>query len=263
MAEQTTASLPQRPAKDTLRVAGISARRARWFAWVAATAMFAITLPFLLIATNARLVINSSQLYEWDFNRYDIESRTGLPRSELRSATGQIVDYFNNDEEFLDIRVRVGGEVVSLYREREILHMRDVKTLIQGVYSVQFWTLMYAVLFIAGGLFLRRRSFLPLLKRGVIWSAIGAVAVVAVLGIISLIDFDAVFLQFHLLSFANDLWQLDPYRDYLLIMFPQRFFLDATLAIAALTIAEFGLISVGVWWLSRKFYPRADSAPAA
>ena len=61
----------------------------------------------------------------------------------------------------------------------------------------------------------------------------------------SIIDFTWVFTQFHLLSFANDLWQLDPFRHYLLLLFPERFFLEATLFIALLTVIEFVGLYVG------------------
>ena len=138
--------------------------------------------------------------------------------------------------------------------------MRDVKGLVRGVYSVQLWTLAYVAFFTTLGLLLLGRRFLRLLRRGVVYSAVGTVAVVAVLGIAALIDFDAVFTQFHLLSFANDLWLLDPYRDYLLLMFPQGFFLDATLAIGAFTIAEFAAVAAAVWWLARKLGPRGPAS---
>ena len=42
----------------------------------------------------------------------------------------------------------------------------------------------------------------------------------------SLFNFDRLFLQFHLLSFSNDLWLLDPSRDYLIMLFPQGFWYD-------------------------------------
>ena len=58
-----------------------------------------------------------------------------------------------------------------------------------------------------------------------------------------LINFDFVFTRFHFLSFANDLWMLDPRTDNLIIMFPQRFFFEATLFIALMTAIEFtGLV---------------------
>ena len=255
MAERTVTRMSPEPGEHIVRSAAFRARRARRLVWAAATALFAISLPLLLITGNVRFIINSTQLYEWDFNRYDIESRIGLPRAELRSAARQIVDYFNDDTEFLDVRVKLDGEEVSLFRSREVLHMRDVKGLVRGVYATQLWTLAYVAAFVAAGFLLRRRLFLPLLKRGVVYSGIGTAVVVAGLGLASLISFDAVFTQFHLISFANNLWQLNPYRDYLLIIFPQGFFLDATLAIAAFTIVEFTAIAAGVWWFAKRGLP--------
>ena len=66
------------------------------------------------------------------------------------------------------------------------------------------------------------------------------------------------FLMFHLISFSNDLWQLDPSRHYLIAMFPQNFFFDATVAIAIATIFEALLLtllssySVRLW-LGKRF----------
>ncbi len=243
----------------TVSALSLDARGWRSLAWAAAGALFAVALPLLLISSNVRLIINSSALYEWDFNRYEIESRTGLSREELRSAASQIRTYFNNDEELLDVRVRFAEDPVPLFREREILHMRDVKDLVRGVFSVQLWALLYVLGFVAAGLLARRTSFLPLLRRTVIYSGIGSVVFVVGLGLAALINFDAVFTRFHLISFANNLWMLDPYSDYLLIMFPQGFFLDATLAIAALTIVEFAAIAGAVWWVARGVAPQPGS----
>ena len=218
-----------------------------------ATGVFAVALPVFLICSNVRLVINSPLLYEYDFARYGIESRTGLPKEEFRRATDQIVDYFNGSDEWLDVRVQGEGKDVSLYKEREVLHMRDVKGLVRGVYAAGLWTAGYVVLVAAVGALLARRRFLPVLASGVKWSAIGAVAVIVLVGIASLVAFDPIFTAFHKLSFSNDLWLLDPDTDYLLKMFPEGFFLDATPAIAVFTVAEFAVLAGAIALLRRRF----------
>ena len=45
-----------------------------------------------------------------------------------------IRDYFNSSQELLDVRVSFGGEQSALFNQGGILHMRDVKGLVQGVY---------------------------------------------------------------------------------------------------------------------------------
>ena len=72
-----------------------------------------------------------------------------------------------------------------------------------------------------------------------------------VLGIVIAVDFDGFFLQFHQLSFANDLWLLDPAHDYLIMMFPQGFWFDAALYIAVGALA--GAVITGLTgWLMLK-----------
>ena len=72
-------------------------------------------------------------------------------------------------------------------------------------------------------------------------------------GLGTLVGFDRLFLAFHLISFSNDLWQLDPRRDYLIAMFPQGFFLDATLLIAlAIIVQSTALVAVPTYLMKRR-----------
>lgn len=218
----------------------------------AGAVVFAIILPLLFVSTNVRWVVNSHWLYAWDFHHYPISDHTELSLSQLYSAADQIVHYFNDNTQFLDVRVHLNGTLVSLYDQREILHMRDVKTLIQGVYKVQMWTLVYAGLFLILGFALRGRGFLKTLARAAKWSAIGSIAIVAILGIWMAINFNSLFILFHEISFSNNLWELDPYTSYLLAMFPEGFFLDTALIIAFLAVLEFLSFGGLTWWLSRR-----------
>ena len=57
------------------------------------------------------------------------------------------------------------------------------------------------------------------------------------LGLGTLLGFDQLFWQFHLISFANELGQLDPARDYLIMLFPGGFWYDVTIFCAVATAA--------------------------
>ncbi len=215
---------------------------------LAAAALFVAAVPLFLIATNVRWVINAPLLYSYGFDRHGSVERTGIERDELLSAGRQIRDYFNNDDEFITVSVIVGySRVGSLFRTREVLHMRDVKALVRGVYRVQELTAAYLAAFIAVGLVVRRRDFLPDLARLLVIGGGATLALVVIAGLASLVGFDRLFLAFHLVSFTNDLWQLDPRTDYLIAMFPQGFFFDATMWIAGSTIVEAaGLVAAGL-----------------
>ena len=227
--------------------------------WVAGAILAGIALPLFLITGNVRVITNSSWLYEYDFSRYDIERRTGLPREELRRAADDIVDYFNNDDELLETQVNFGN--VPLYGQREILHMRDVKDLMLFVNNVERATFGFLLIFVIAGLVVKGWQFMPLLRRVMIGAGIGTLITVVSVGIATAINFDAVFTQFHLISFANDLWLLNPNTSYLLRMFPENFFLDATLIIAGMTVIEFTVLFGLVWiFASRTRTPEAEVA---
>ena len=75
------------------------------------------------------------------------------------------------------------------------------------------------------------RSAVPL-GRDMLWSTGLMVGLVVLVGFLSLLDFDALWTRFHQIAFRNDLWQLDPTRDYLIMLFPERFWLAATVRMA-------------------------------
>ena len=215
--------------------------------------IFALLLPLFLILFNVSYVTNSEWLYEYGWWRNDIANRTGLPVEELNSGADQIKEYFGNDAEFLDLRVNYGGSLVSLYKEREILHMVDVKALMQGVFSITRWLGFALLVLLVAGVFTLRRDAAPLLLRSLRWSAIGTGVFLVAFGATAAINFGWLFTQFHFLSFANDLWLLDPYRDFLIIMFPQRFFFEAAMFIGVLTIIGFALLFGGALYARKRF----------
>ncbi len=215
------------------------------WAMLALGAVFVLVFPIFLIAINVGYITDSDWLYSYNWWRNGIPDRTGLPVAELDSAADQIKAYFQNDAERLDVRVNTTSGEVSLFVEREVLHMIDVKHLMRLVAQVAVWTGLILAICAMAGLAIRRRAFFSSMASWLRWCALIWGIIVAALVIASLIDFTWVFTQFHLLSFANDLWQLDPFRHYLLLLFPERFFLEATLFIALFTVVEFAGLYVG------------------
>jgi len=191
----------------------------------------------LLLTTDLRFAANDIRLYEYGFNKYEVSAATGLDNEELLSVADQMISYFNSDEEFLDI---------DLFNQREVTHLKDVKGLIQLAYHLQLASLAYIVVYVVISFALRRGAFWRDLARRLIWGSGATIALLAVIGLWAVIDFDSLFLLFHLVSFSNELWQLSP-GDNLLLTFPQGFFNDAALFVAAAAIGE-AIIIGGVAW---------------
>ena len=228
-----------------------------------AVALFVVAIPIFLISSNVRWVINAPLLYSYGFDRYDISSKTGIERDELIGAGRQFRDYFVNDEEYLDLRVVQNGVRRDLLNSKEILHMRDVKALVRGVYRIQEGTAAYMVAFVILGLIAFGRGFVRPLGRYAAMGGVATIALVVVAGVGSLAGFDRLFTAFHQLGFSNDLWLLDPRTDYLVVLFPQGFFFDATMWIAGSTVVE-ALILVALPLAIRRWHrePSEDTVPA-
>lgn len=231
-------------------------RRGPGILWRVGAVLFVIAVPLLLIAVSVRIVAREISFYEYEFGKYTISARTNLPPAELTKTARAFIEYFDSDDEWLAVTVTDRtGRSFALFNERELLHMRDVK----GLFQLVWWIMIGAGLWIAAYLTARYLRFGPPavadLRRLLVWGGVVTLALVAFLGGLATLDFEAVFIQFHLLSFSNDLWLLDPRRDYLIRLFPGEFFYEATLAIAGLTVAGalalIGLAGFLAPWLER------------
>jgi integral membrane protein (TIGR01906 family) len=204
---------------------------------IGAGVLFVVCIPALLLTTNLRFAANEIRLYEYGFDKYDVSAAMGMEKDELLQVAGEMIDYFNSDDEFLDLDV---------FDERETAHMKDVKGLVRLAYLLQMISLGFVAVYIAVSFVLKRGAFWRGLAGGLIWGGWTTIALLAALGIWAAIDFDSLFLAFHLSSFSNDLWQLSP-GDSLLLMFPEGFFNDATLFVAGATIVEALIIGALGW----------------
>lgn len=237
----------------TLR-AGTGARAASWLP-AAAGAIVTLAVPFLAVTLAVRLVIFTPWLYEYGFSAYNIPAVTGIERSELLRAAEETRRYFAGNYEPLDITVERQGAPFRLYNEREVAHMADVKALVQGVERVQWLSLAVIAAVLAVGLWARGRCWLRPFGTALAWGGVLTVALMAAAGLGAALFFDVLFLQFHLVSFTNDLWVLDPTRDFLIMMYPGGFFRDATLAIGGLALLLAALTGAAGLWLRGRAGP--------
>lgn len=198
-----------------------------------------IVLPISLVTSNITYLTNSDWLYNYNWWRNDITTNTGLSIKQLNNGSEQIKNYFINDQKKLTLIIKDGRSQRSLYSEREISHMIDVKHIMKTVYiNAIFFTFLLILTFISVIFIFRKGSFDILTMSIKISSFIFGLFVIILL-VASLTDFTWLFTQFHLMSFSNDLWILDPRTDYLIMMFPERFFLETTLMIGFLTLIEY------------------------
>lgn len=204
--------------------------------------LFLLALPATLILGAVRFAFSWQPVYTYAVQAYHADQITGIPTGELLQATSIIRHYFTNSQRDLNITVRdSSGRLEPLFSQREIDHMRDVKSLVQRVYLLLDVAGAYVVLYLGISFGLRR----PLwsLAWDVLWASCLTMAILLGFGVASLLGFDQLFTEFHVLSFSNDFWQLDPARDHLVQMFPLGFWFDVTMFVAALALLAAALLA--------------------
>ncbi len=214
----------------------------QWWAlvgWLAPTALL-----LLLVTSNVRFAANSLPLYEYLFERNHVVERTGITEEGLRQVGADFQPYFSTDAEPLTVSAVVNGERRDLFGPDEVAHMGDVKQLFLKVYQVQAIAGLFLAFVAAAVIVLQRGRVLLTFAT---WARRGAVVTgvsILVIGLASLVAFDALFDAFHAVGFPQGNFIFDPRTDYLVRVFPQGFWRDITMVIGILTLVEVGLLFV-------------------
>jgi integral membrane protein (TIGR01906 family) len=200
--------------------------------------IFVLCLPPLLLSASIGLAFNSLWLYRYSLQKDNAGLVTGLSQAELDKAARGLISYFNSGEELINVIVEKDGAPFPVFNERDVAHLKDVKGLVRLNYTILFVTLFYTLLYV--GITLRKRqNRQSLALTTMVGSGITLFLMIA-FGVGIFFDFDQLLLQFHLISFSNDFWQLES-GDYLLLFFPG---FEAALFVALTTAAAAVIIGV-------------------
>ena len=234
------------------------------------TVAWALAIPavlLFLVAGSVTWAVNDPGLYRNGFQRYHTAQRSGISNSDLITIGAELRRYFNTSVEPLTVRAPVYGIEQDVFNQREVAHMYDVKRLVRGTYWVALGSALWILTTIAMVIAADRETWSARAARLALWG--GSVTLIAVflVGLAAVASFEQLFLLFHRLSFANDLWMLDPRTDYLLILFPAGFWFDATMRVSLTSVLgatlflSAGVASLGYrrWQENRRRNP--DTAP--
>lgn len=214
--------------------------------------VFCLCLPLFLLSTALRLEINAQSLYEDGFERFGVSAVTGISSPELKAAAHQLIDYFNGRAATPQVDVLKLGHRLPLYNQKELVHLEDVRSLIQMLYALQWVTLGVLALAAAALIYLDRRQRTGGAAGALLWGGVTTLSLAGIFALWAVFGFNSFFVLFHQLSFTNDLWLLDPSRDYLIMLFPGGFFYRATvLAFCGVVGAAVVFVVLG-WYLRRR-----------
>lgn len=198
-----------------------------------------IVIPFFLMMTSIRILLNPFFLdYEYSTPNFPADEFGFSAQDRLH--WGKIsLNYLVNDKgiEYLgDLKFDDGS---SLYNDRELSHMLDVKNLIQS--ALLGWYIAMGLLVLVW--FWSWRShwsdrFWRAVSRGGVLTVCLIVAIL--LGVA--VNFDALFRGFHAIFFTGDTW-LFYINDTLIRLFPEKLWSDSFLFMGIFSLT--GAILVG------------------
>jgi len=207
---------------------------------------FVLLLPLLIIGTSLRGLVTDRDFMVRGFRDNQVAVTTGLDDAQLQRVADAFVAYFQGPPGQIQMQVTAFGQSRPLFNDREVAHMEDVQALIQFFLRMQMIAVAFVVVRLAVAVVFDR-SVVPV-GRDMLWSTGLMVALVVLVSVLSFLDFDALWTRFHQIAFRNDLWLLDPSRDYLIMLFPEPFWFTATLrmattvALQTLAIAVVGVV---------------------
>ncbi|MFH1638842.1 MAG: TIGR01906 family membrane protein [Chloroflexota bacterium] len=204
--------------------------------------IFILSIPILCISMAIGWEITTPQVYTYGFDKYEVSKATDLSRNELAEIADDFAGYFKSSAEDIDITIMVDGAPAPLFTAEETIHFRDVKGLVHLNRNLMLAALGYILLSVvwlwrkdlgqAGMLFMTGAGF--------------TLALLLVLVLVGIVNFDRLFLLFHTTSFRNDFWSAP---GYMLQLFPMGFWYDMalmTVLVSSMLALAFGGLGFGL-----------------
>ena len=214
--------------------------------------LFNTSLFLAILLSNSLLMINTDSFYKFEFNKNNTALKTGINENDLFLVVDNIQDFFKEkSNEKINMVVYISGIKKNLFNSKEIQHMIDVKNLILNIklFNYLLWFTALILLLIKISLSKEKKliSVLSITRSYFIYS----VAILISTLILIALSFRWIFYFFHIISFDNNLWILDPRTDYLIKIFEEVFFMDAAIFIGILTLFSSIIIFLSVNTISK------------
>ena len=179
---------------------------------------------FSLLCSIAASGVTNPALMEQGFLSFGSTGHLQVSPTLYGECARGICNYLNGKTD--TITWAENGE--DMFSEKEMLHLADVRGIVNFLKIARWAGGGIAILGIAAANFLARyrgqKSLMSEVFRGFAAASAAWLACGVILGIWGLVNFDGLFVTFHLAAFANDLWILNPNTDLMVALMPLPFF---------------------------------------
>src|SRR5271157_1764702 len=210
--------------------------------------LITLAVPFLLIMTAVRLLINPA-LLKFEYNSPNFPADTyGFTTQDRLKWGGLSVEYLLNSSDISFLADLKFSDGTPIYNERELSHMQDVKLLIQQMTTA--WYIVIVLLMILG-LWAWRAHWTSIFWRGISRGGWLTIALIAVIMVFVFTSFDSLFTDFHRIFFTGNSW-IFLYSDTLIRLFPLPFWQDAFTYMGVITVIGALLFGYGGYKLASR-----------
>lgn len=211
--------------------------------WCAGIILGFSVIAALLITSFEIAMYADFDVYRQEYEKYDVLSELDMTMDDVMYVTHEMMDYLRGEGDTLSVVTTVEGQEQDFFNEQDRFHMGEVRELFIGGLNIRFGACVAAVLCILF-LVITRADIKKVVPRSY-WIALGVTgAAVILIGIAAVVDFNAVFVQFHHIFFDNDLWIFDPAEDYMIRMLPEGLFYDMVMRIGAIFVVSLVVLLV-------------------
>jgi len=219
---------------------------------VIARTLLVLSIPIFLLLTNLYIFMSPAFL-RYEYGKVNFPPSPGFTDEQRLMVAEKAVTYLRSDAG-IETLGDLEGEEGPLFKDRELVHMADVKVLTRQTFLAH--GLLGLLIAISLGVLLIIRGPQTRISASLLRGSLLTIALLLALVALVYLNFDWFFTHFHLAFFEGDSWIFD-LSDPLIRLFPTRFWFDAASLWGLLTLGE-AVILGGIAWLSgRLTYSRA------
>lgn len=211
--------------------------------WIIGIAASAAVMVILLITSFEAAMYLDFSYYQKEYEKYHVLEDLDMKMEDVMYVTEEMMAYLRGDRKELKVITTVEGKRIDFFNEQDRFHMEEVQGLFLGGIRLRKYASVLLVVCVL--ILLRRKENLFRILSKSWYIVLGIfLAMAALIGIMVLWNFDAMFLLFHELFFDNDLWIFDPNTDYMIRMLPEGLFFDFVFRIGSFFLIGMGMISL-------------------
>lgn len=229
-------------------------RKLQWAAGI----LFSFSVIAILLISSFEIAMYADfSVYQREYEKYDVLDDLDMKMEDVMYVTEEMMAYLRGNRDTLSVITTVEAQEQDFFNEQDRFHMGEVRDLFIGGLNIRTGAVVIALICLV--FLIASKTCLKKILARSYQIALGITgAAVIFIGAAALIDFNAVFVQFHHIFFDNDLWLFDPAEDYMIRMLPEGLFADMVLRIGILFVGSL-LILLIISILAGRFQKKQKS----